>query len=164
MTSPLSSNAAVRSEDAEIAQASLALLAELERSLLAGQQALLSRDVVRVEQATHDQIRGQRALAILWSREAAGPEASDPGAPATAPPYRLPNCDVAVAAALRSAQMRVLALGRVQAALVSRAQRWGRTVSNLLAGPEASYVPPAWPPASRIASQEKEQEGDSCRA
>lgn len=125
----------------EIAQASLALLTELEASLQASQQGLLSCDVARVERSTREQIRLCRALGILWSGNA--------GASGM-------QCDLALAAELRSAQRRVLHLGRVQAALLRRAQRWLRMLSNLTAGPEAGYLPPSgmatalfpeWPPS-----------------
>jgi len=107
---------------AEITPASKLLLVELEASLRASQRALLSHDVALMERHTCEQIRLQRLLEVLWSRRDA---ARDP----------------AFVVEMRAAQMRVLHLGRVQAALLVRAQRWQNMLSNLLAGPETSYVP-----------------------
>lgn len=147
----------------EVAPASLALLGELEASLQTSQQALLARDVARLEESTREQTRLQRSLQVLGSRDAA--QGSDPT-----------RYDLAFAAQLRAAQLRALHLGRVQAALLARAQRWLRVVSNLLAGLEASYVAPAchplaqrpaWPPASSSAiasTSHRDEENDACRA
>src|SRR5579863_3212787 len=141
---PPSTEPSLRRGNAEIAQASRALLGRLEASLQASQDALLARDITRLEERTCEQIGLRRSLEILW--DAAHPPGSD------AAPH-----DLRLAAELRAAQIRVLRLGRVQAALLGRAQRWLRMVSNLLAGPEASYAPlvcgrvapyPAWPSAS----------------
>ena len=98
-----------------LAAASAAVLAELESSLRASQQALLARDISSLEQATREQTRLRRALEILWARNV------------TFPPE------------LRGAQQRVLHLGKVQAALLAREQRWLTVLANLVAGPEASY-------------------------
>lgn len=113
MTDPFSSD--------EIAQTGKALLADLEASLDDSHQALLSRDFARLEQCTREQIASHRALEIL------GPQSP---------------CDPASFAALRAAQVRVLEAARVQAALLGRAQRWLRTLANLVAGPEANYSAP----------------------
>jgi hypothetical protein len=137
--------------DAEIAQAGFALLRELEMSLRASQKALLSRDVARLEQSTHQQIGLRRALEILWPGNGRGSSEM--------------HCDPPLASELRTAQMRVLHLGRVQAALLRREQRWLRTLSNLLAGPEANYLPPDCPPLPPPHQHTPEvQEGNSCRA
>jgi hypothetical protein len=123
-------------------------LRELEMSLRASQKALLSRDVLRLEQSTRQQIGLRRALEILWPGNGMGSSEM--------------HCDPRLASELRTAQMRVLHLGRVQAALLRREQRWLRTLSNLLAGPEANYLPPA---LNRVAwHAESAEEGDTCRA
>ncbi len=100
----------------------MALLADLEASLAdSRQQALLARDFTRFEQCTfREQIGLHRALEVMWP---------------------LSTCDLASCTALREAQLRVLHAGRVQAALLGRAQRWIRTLANLIAGPEANYCP-----------------------
>ena len=112
MTHRLSSN--------EIAQSARALFADLETSLADSQQALLARDFTRFEQCTREQIGLHRALEVMWP---------------------LSSCDLASCTALREAQLRVLRAVRVQAALLDRAQRWIRTLANLIAGPEANYCP-----------------------
>lgn len=113
----------------EIAQASRTLLADLAASLEAGQQDLMARDVARVEQHTLEQIGLHRALAILWS---------------PAPPAR--GCmkfDFGLDSELCAGAIRVLQLGRVQAAMLKRQQRRLRMISSLAAGSGATYSPPA---------------------
>src|SRR5580658_1042792 len=126
-------------------QASLLLLDELEASLQAGQRALLSHDVTGLEQQTAEQVRLRGSLQALWSQaKLSSLPASD------SKPF-----DRAWGAELGLAQMRVLQLGRVQAALLARAQRSLRMLSHLLAGPGAGYAHPfpacnqgaAWTPA-----------------
>jgi hypothetical protein len=142
------------------ALASSLFLGELEASLLASQRALLSRDVAGLEERTGEQIRLRRSLEIVWSRAAA--PGNDP-APA-------------VADELGAAQRRVLHLGRVQAALLARAERWLTMVAHLLAGPTANYAPPGGNPPPQyparpsalgaIAGTKKDNDkkGNSCRA
>jgi hypothetical protein len=100
-------------------------LLELEASLLSSQKALLARDLAGVEQGTLEQMCLRRALEILrpWD----GARTSDSEQPSSE---------------LRATAMRILHLGRVQGALLDRAQRSLRMISNLLAGPEANYGPP----------------------
>ena len=161
---PRSAEPLLQNDRSEIAPASRVLLGELEASLEASQRALLSRDVACLEELTGEQIRLRHSLEIVWSRDAA------PGREAR-------SQDPAAAGGLRAAQLRVLHLGRVQAALLTRAERWLTMVSNLLAGPTASYAPLAgtrparqiarpWPgsSASPAPRKEKNEEGDSCRA
>ncbi|MGP0020483.1 MAG: hypothetical protein ACLPHP_18085 [Candidatus Sulfotelmatobacter sp.] len=116
---------------AAMARSAGALLAELQGSLEASQRALLSHDLVGLERATSEQIGLQRSLQALRSQNGA------PGTDAT-------PLDPALAAGLRAAQWRVLYLGRVQAALLTRAQRSLRMLSNLLAGPGANYAAPSY--------------------
>jgi hypothetical protein len=173
---------------AEIAQASRALLAELEASLEASQRALLGRDVASLEQCTSEQARLQRSLEILWSAGAAHlPGSNSPKSDAASdiPAFNVPAFDIpAFDAELRAAQRRVLHLGRIQTALLGRAQRWLRTVSHLLAGLDQSYsfsassqVPQYSASPTRIGpgvsrhtkevgpeEKDKDKEGDPCRA
>jgi len=120
---PLSSEP-LRAACPEIAQAKRSLLTELEASLESGQRALLARDVAGLEQSSGEQMRLLRALQIFWQP---GPAQDDPA------------CN----AELRALQMRVLHLGRVQAALLARGQRWLRTIANLVTGPATNYAPSA---------------------
>jgi hypothetical protein len=162
--------------DAGMALASLALLRQLEDSLNASREALLARDLSRLEQGTDEQIRLRRALGILLAGKNVGKNVgknSDEGA--DAPPSL---CDPLLAENLREAQLRVLQHGRVQAALLRRAQRWLRVLSNLLAGPEAGYLDPTsnetrrpWPGTTPSAEKldtenlntENFPEDDACR-
>lgn len=145
-----------------MARAAVALLAELEASLEAGQRTLLSRDLEGLERATSEQIGLHRSLQTLRSHGAQNDGAQNNGAqnngtqnngargnhgalgPGGAPGNHAPPLDPALAAGLLAAQWRVLYLGRVQAALLTRAQRSLRMLSNLLAGPEASYAAPRY--------------------
>jgi hypothetical protein len=126
---------------AAFAEASVGLLRKLAGSLQSSQRALLSRDLAGIEQHTGEQIRLRRALEILWSQNL--PQASDP-----MPFDSMLNDPTPYARAgaseLRLAQMRVLHLGRIQAALLTRAQRRARMLSHLFAGPGANYTPPAY--------------------
>jgi hypothetical protein len=115
-----------RTARTEIAQARRSLLAELEASLETSQRALLARDVAGLEQSSGEQMRLLRALQIFWQ----------PGLALDDPVHD---------AELRAMQMRVLHLGRVQAALLARGQRWLRTIAHLVAGPATNYVPSASP-------------------
>jgi hypothetical protein len=120
----------------EFAEGSLELLRKLETSLQTSQRALLSGDLAALQQETCEQLRLQRAL-----------EVGSPTGAGTSDGYPEPD-ESASLTDLRAAQMRVLHLGRVQAAILARANRWLTTVSNLMAGPEAGYTSPAvrWMP------------------
>lgn len=98
------------------------LLMELEASLQSSQRALLAGDGALLEQTSGEQLRLLRALSLFW------------------PPDPAP-ADPALRAELQAARIRVLHLGRVQAALLARAQRWQRTIENLLAGTARNYAP-----------------------
>jgi hypothetical protein len=130
---------------ADSARASLALLHDLETSLESSQRALLRGDAAGVETGTSEQRRLQRALEILWATNGSHLRGRDPenvgraaeicwARPATESRSEL-------AGQLRSAQMRVLHLGRVQAVLLRRAQRSLVVLGNLLAGTGACYSP-----------------------
>jgi hypothetical protein len=132
---------------AAMARSASALLAELQASLEGSQRALLSHDLGGLERATSEQIGLQRslqALPVLWPQNGAPRPDGAPGNDGM-------PLDPALAAGLRAAQWRVLYLGRVQAALLTRAQRSLRMLSNLLAGPEASYAAPDYAATSYAA-------------
>jgi hypothetical protein len=126
----------LRGRGNELAVASLAILRELEASLAASQKALLARDLEGITQGTREQVRLQRALGILWGKSMSADEI---GAPETALATQYGSePDEFVAAA-----QRVLYLGRVQAALLARSQQTLKMISYLVAGPNATYEPPA---------------------
>ena len=120
---------------AAMAQTSLALLRELEASLESTQQAVLARDLAGLEQGTREQLRLRQELEILWAWDRTHPHADPTGGTRNLPD----TSDLMVE--LRAVGMRVLHLGRVQAALLVRAQRSLRMIAHLLAGPESSYSP-----------------------
>lgn len=100
----------------------LALFCQLEASLHGSRKALLARDLAGIEQGT----REQRALAgkveavlrksIVFSGSGLEQE-------------------------LKQAGKRVLAAGRLQAALLARARLKLRVLANMLAGPSVNYGP-----------------------
>ena len=149
---------------AEIAPASLELLHRLEESLQASQRALLSRDLALIEQSTCEQIRVRAALEMLWATKAneqASHAAED---------------EAEFASELRQALQRVLRDGRIQIALVNRAQRRMRTIENVLAGPGGNYSVPqpeqmvgcaSYRPATTIGTDSfgpEHGKGNPCRA
>ena len=95
----------------------LALLTDLELSLRASERAILSRDVAGLERATDEQANLGRRLVLLPVRGGA------------------------FSPTVMEAQRRVLGLGRVQGALLERAQRRLRVLANWMAGPQAEYRP-----------------------
>ena len=117
----------------EIVRKQLALLAELEASLSGSQQALLSRNLSRLEQRTAEQARLHYLLSQFPTANAAY-EGSDSPAPA-------PNPSLSVC--LRAARQRVLRLGRTQQFILQRARGRLHVLSNVLAGPHAAYAPVA---------------------
>jgi hypothetical protein len=98
----------------------LALLAELEASLRATLEAVLARNLSCLGQLTDQQ------ASLCW-------ELSLLKAPSTGAHDKDKRVHCACA--------RVLHLGRVQSALLRRAQQSLRTASNLLAGRQAAYGP-----------------------
>jgi flagellar biosynthesis/type III secretory pathway chaperone len=112
----------------DIAHACLALLHDLETSLQASQQALLARDLPRLEQLTREQNALRRDLVALWTA-------------AKTLPTKTSISEDSLALELRTSAARVLHLGRIQLALLDRAQRSLRALSRLIAGPQASYGP-----------------------
>jgi hypothetical protein len=127
-------------------QACVALLADLENSLRSSQAALLSRDVVRIEQLASEQAELRHALSAFFD----------------APDRRIYEWEVTFSGArgdaVRATQARVLRIGRVQAALLRRAQQSLGTISRLLAGPQAGYGPPAGGQGIVVARQEPHSE------
>ena len=123
-------------------RACLALLADLETNLRSSQAALLSRDVVRIEQLTAEQMELRRAWsAFLHPPDARVSEHEDifVGAPSDA---------------VGAAQARILHLGRVQSTLLRRALQSLRVISHLLAEPQSGYVPP---PAGRGIGEQRQE-------
>lgn len=131
----------------EITKSSLALLRQLEVSLLVSREALLAGDAVGLELATDEQRRLQRALAVLWH-----------------PPLN-PLANLRTAAELRATQARVLHSGRILAGLLVRAERFRRALANMLLRPEPAYGPLRNSfAADTIPASGAAQEGESCRA
>ena len=99
------------------------MLEQLEASLRLSQQALLARDLARIEQLSVEQTVLCHALGSV--RASAGCRT------------------VATDSRTLAAAARVLELGRVQAELLCRAQQSLRMLSHVLAGAQADYGPPA---------------------
>ena len=115
----------------------LALLSDLEVSLQASQQALLARDLVRMEHLTTKQSLLAQRLLTWWQKHE---RSAEDESPTVSPP-------------VRSIAQRLLHLGRIQDALLGRAERSLCLVSRLVAGTGASYAPFHTSPA--IASQHR---------
>ena len=118
------------------------LLDAMEASFQSSQRALLSRDLAAIEQQTREQVRLRREFEALSRCGLVGSDSD-----------------------LRAAEEYVLHLGRVQLALVARAQRSLRILSNLLAGPQSTYGPPvSCHGATDFANPDPtpREEGDGC--
>jgi hypothetical protein len=136
---------------ADVIQASLELLGELEASLEFTQKALLTRDLDGLEQGTREQMRWRQALAVLWAESGHPADAVEmPGK------FRVP-------AKLQAALSCVLHMGRVQSFLLARAQRSLATMTHLLAGPQASYGPPKLARA-HVSTARMERSTTTCQA
>lgn len=133
-------------------ETNIALMAELENAFGALQNALFSRNLEGLGQATRKLARCREKLSILSNH--ANSRRDDSQGNATGPSEE-------TIAELRAAQMRILQLGRVQAALLGRAQRSLATLANILAGSEIIYGQPA---RDRILPIEDAFKGESrCR-
>jgi hypothetical protein len=153
----------------ELAVSSLALLQELEASLEQSQRALLKRDLAGIEQGTREQIGLQQALAALWASAApavpAVPEDQRAADPAISfGPLSFGLRESNLAPTVLAAQRRVLHLGRVQAAVLSRARQSLKMIFYLAAGPQTTYGPPT---AGAIGAQQmspaKDRETNHCQ-
>jgi flagellar biosynthesis/type III secretory pathway chaperone len=134
MNQPLASVNSIPETASDVAHARQTLLSQLETSLEASQQALLARDLPRLEQLTGEQNVLLRSLATLST----APETSRAKTSVSEDPLLLKDPFVLK---VRAAAARTLHLGRVQQALLDRAQRSLRALSRLIAGPQASYRP-----------------------
>jgi hypothetical protein len=112
----------------------LALLHMLEASLRASQAALLSRDLNGLKRSTDEQKRLYRELRALGP-----PPAPCPLAEGFA--IMKPTGDPQRASQLREAQVRILQMGRLQAALLARVQRALTVSANRMAGTATNYGP-----------------------
>ncbi|HEY1271179.1 MAG TPA: hypothetical protein VGF08_04315 [Terriglobales bacterium] len=101
----------------------LEVLLDLEASLRASQEALLARDLGKIEQLTREQMDLQRAL----------------GAMVEEPGLKQVLQAIARGHVLWATHRRVLQLSRVQCALLRRAQQSLRTLSCWLAGTNSQY-------------------------
>jgi len=98
----------------------LAVMRELEASLLGSRKAVLSLDLDGIERETREQMVLVAKLAALSPLEALTPAN-------------------AVYQQLRQCELRTLQAGRVQAALLARLRSKLRVLANVLAGPGVNY-------------------------
>jgi hypothetical protein len=117
------------------------LLKKLESSLGVSQKALLSLDVAAVEQGTTEQNHLFRQIEALYFANAAASAPDDRNKMQASRP--ISSVDESVE--LRASQARILHLGRVHAALLSKAQRALNLVTHLRSLPDATYAAPIWP-------------------
>jgi hypothetical protein len=143
----------VQLESVQLESAVLGLLLELEASLKTSQRALLTRDLASIEQGTREQTRLVGSLSIVSApiaAQLAAHLAGDPHQIATAlsnPAHRSrvrldSRLSAQVSSQVNAASIRILYLGRVQAALLVRARQCLRMLAHLVAGPQAGYGPP----------------------
>jgi hypothetical protein len=116
------------------------LLERLENSLTVSQKALLSLDIAAVERGTKEQSNLCRRIEALFAHPAASPQNDDDAGKMQTSPTISANWPVELSAA----QARILHRGRVQAALLSRAQRALNVVAHFKSLPEATYAAPKW--------------------
>lgn len=119
-------------DDSSAMAASRSLLAELTGSLQGALASLLARDLDRLEQCTREQLRLQHTLSVLWTSAGWSLEGTRDGS----------VHGIQRLAELRPAVLHILHLGRVNAALLLREQRWLSLLTNLLSGPATAYGPP----------------------
>ncbi len=122
----------------QLAQASLAILSELENSLHRSQKALLALDGAALEILTEEQARLSRALHICFLPTT---PCAPPGKSTEAAGLSRSPSTFAPRPELHAAASRVAHLARVQAALVRRAQRLRVLLSNFKSDPGEIYSP-----------------------
>jgi hypothetical protein len=145
------------SRASELSAASLGILQEMAASLVASCQALLTRNLEAMENGIEQQQRLQRALAILWKADTlwdfATTNRPTPRQKTPCEAFLLPT-DLRGDTQLLNSVAHVLHLGRVQKALLVRAQQSLRMIGYLAAGAQANYQPPV----------QERREGTSCQA
>jgi len=112
----------------------LGLILEIEQQLGALHMALLKRDLEGLDQATRQLEHCHARLQQVARNAGPAKQTSWPHPGTDSPVIAEPLCE---------AQRRVLHLGRVQLALLARAQRSLTALCNLLAGSQATYGAPA---------------------
>ncbi|MGB8061573.1 MAG: hypothetical protein WCF26_06750 [Candidatus Sulfotelmatobacter sp.] len=149
ITSPTLSPAAkaVSGEASDAAELFLPLWRELEASLLASQNALLSGDLAGLEQLTGEQELLQHKLSLVGRPQIAQRQiGTEGGVGSTAAKLAPPPISISLSSAVRGAWTRVLHLGRVQIALLARRQQGLRILRHRMAGLQSLYGPPARKP------------------
>lgn len=125
----------------------MALLHQLEASLLSGQTALLRRDLNGLKRSAEEQNLLYHALAAL------------PGGFASLTPGDEPNRT----SQFEEAKVRILRIGRLQAKLLARAQRALIVSANLMAGSGNIYGPARMHPGPSRRSFSDVSEDEPCR-
>jgi hypothetical protein len=133
----------------ELEQARLALLRELQASLLASRNALLALDLAAIGQGTREQIELSlklgRNIGVAATSAARIGRLMEPR-PASLAPELEPELEPEFKADLKRAELEVMQALRLQSALLARARSKLRVLSNLLAGPSVNYGPPCYGP------------------
>ena len=152
----------VAARETEHLRARLALMNALEASLHRSRKALLALDLAGVERGTIEQTGLIRECGeILWSEVpidlSAGTNKLE-GQQKELLKKELGLC-----------QQRILEAGRLQAALLARAQSKLRVLANMLAGPSVIYSPPVVHDGAQLHSfdwkqRSAAQRSDTCRA
>jgi hypothetical protein len=132
---PESIDGSGRESGSAVTRALLAALADLETSLRASHDALLARDVARLEFLTQEQASLSSQIVSLLRELQACEEGNVPQREA------IQGSGARLASSLRFAATRVLRLGRVQCVVLDRMRGLLRVTQNLAAGPQAGYGP-----------------------
>lgn len=159
----------------DLARARLALMRELEASVVGSRKALLGLDLAGIEHGTREQAGLLPAIAATMrsgvtpcpsERPAAQPKEDQRGVSACALELEL-ELDLALEKELHESGERILEAVRLQAALLARARAKLRVLANMLAGPSADYASLLGArPLSVFGGPRSgaENESDSCRA
>lgn len=125
----------------------LALMGQLEASLLGSRKALLALDLAGIERGTREQIVLAAEMAALLRRDFAPSAQQSPLVEhlaehsSEAGSLSLPGGATGLQEELRKSESRVLRAARLQAALLVRARGKLRVLANVLAGPSIDYGP-----------------------
>jgi hypothetical protein len=143
--------------------ARMALLGELEASLLGSRKAVLALDLHGIEGGTTEQVGLIGELNALARRSVAPPATGRRSAEQEAP--GLSACSPEVDEELRRSESRIREAVRLQAALLARARCKLRVLANMLAGPSVTYGPFLPNDArTRAVDWKCDGESDPCRA
>ncbi|MGA8837765.1 MAG: hypothetical protein WB538_19200 [Candidatus Sulfotelmatobacter sp.] len=136
----------------ELERTRLALMRQLQASLLASRNALLALDLAAIGQGTREQVelslRLGENIGILATSAVRIGRLIEPR-PASGCAALAPELEPELTADLKRAELDVMQALRLQSALLARARAKLRVLANMLAGPSVNYGPPCAPRSAR---------------